>query len=334
MAEHPSGLLIPSAQPGDPGWPEVKAALRADHAVRLYPGAYVVAGAWDTADHDERLRLCCIAAALAHPGRHLAGRAAAVVRGFPLLRPLEAIDLAHAGRHNAGRVTAGAPGAPPVRLRHVRTARAELVDGVACASAGDVMVDLARADAFDEAVAVGDAFLRRGGCVTDLLTGIVSPGGRVRSHAAMEALAVASPYSESPLESKGKAALHRAGIGGWVQQDMLVRVADDKPLGRVDFWFPAAGVVLELDGRVKYDGEFGEPAAVVHRERRREKLLVNEGVPVVRGGFEELDDGSLLAALGRVLGEAPPGGYGAGRVRGFHRHQPLPKSVRGHWDRA
>ncbi len=334
IVAHPGGLLIPSVGDGDPGWPQVQAALRSMRAFRLYRGVYVLSDAWEGSSPDERRRLCCVGAALTHPGRHLTGRAAAVMLGYPLPGPLDAIDLAHGGRHNAGLVVAGHSGAPPIRFRHVRSAERGVVSGVPCATAGEVVVQLARCGDFAGAVAAADGHLRAGGCAVDLLRVAAAGTRRVRSLTAVKAISVASALSESPLESSAKAALVTAGIGGWAQQVTLVRAVDRTPLARVDFWFPAEGVVLELDGAVKYEEAFGGADVVVKRERRREKLLVNEGAQVIRGGFAELDDGSLLRSLDRVLGDAPVGGYAGGRLLAFGRHESLPADVRRNWGRA
>jgi len=73
----------------------------------------------------------------------------------------------------------------------------------------------------------------------------------------------------------------------------------------VDFGWPAAGVVGEFDGRVKYSRLVGPgltPGEVVFREKRREDALRAAGMAVVRWTWEELTNFDPIAArLRRAL---------------------------------
>ena len=97
-------------------------------------------------------------------------------------------------------------------------------------------------------------------------------------------VAVADGHSESPGESLTRLLLASAGLPTPEQQ---VDVYDDAGLvGRVDFLFRAAGVIVEFDGAVKYDGAEGRRALV--REKRREDRLRALGYEVVRLTWADL----------------------------------------------
>ncbi|MDO5670319.1 MAG: hypothetical protein Q4G50_09965 [Corynebacterium sp.] len=50
-------------------------------------------------------------------------------------------------------------------------------------------------------------------------------------------------------------------------------------------------LVLEIDGKSKYNGEYGEdPEKVILDEREREKALQNLGTTVLRTGKKDMDD--------------------------------------------
>lgn len=85
----------------------------------------------------------------------------------------------------------------------------------------------------------------------------------------------------------------RAGLPAPELQHKVCAAADGRFLGEVDFWWRAARLVGEFDGKVKYGrllrpGE--DPGDAVYREKRREDALRDDGNRVTRWGWIDLDD--------------------------------------------
>lgn len=53
-------------------------------------------------------------------------------------------------------------------------------------------------------------------------------------------------------------------------------------------------VILEVDGEIKYSGEFGEASAVISAELRRQRELEAQGWTVIRVRWRELMGEPLL----------------------------------------
>lgn len=122
------------------------------------------------------------------------------------------------------------------------------------------------------------------------------PDGR-GSARARRVLPLASPWSESPMESVLRWLLHEAGLPAPVLQH-VVRDEDGRFLGRADLAWPEQRVLVEFDGDV-------------HRERgvfvadlRRQNALVAAGWTVLR--FSSADvvgrPGYVVAAVRAALG--------------------------------
>jgi hypothetical protein len=73
----------------------------------------------------------------------------------------------------------------------------------------------------------------------------------------------------------------------------------DDPTGRT------AGILGELDGKIKYSGAYGSPADAVYFEKLREDLLRAEGYGVFRFGVADLADPRQVLYRMRVLGLEP-----------------------------
>ena len=77
-----------------------------------------------------------------------------------------------------------------------------------------------------------------------------------------------------------------------------IRDGRGRLVGRVDFLFREQRVVVEFDGRVKYEGADGRDA--LFREKRRVDALRSMGFKVVRLTWRDLDD---PASVARLIGE-------------------------------
>jgi hypothetical protein len=127
---------------------------------------------------------------------------------------------------------------------------------------------------------------------------------------AARAFGLADGRAESPLESRGRLALLAAGLP---RPELQVELHGPRgPVARVDAWYEDAAVAVEFDGRVKYLDPFDgrDPGEVLWREKRREDLVRELGVRVVRLTQEDVlprRRSDLAARLAPLLA-APPAG--------------------------
>ena len=156
-----------------------------------------------------------------------------------------------------------------------------------------------------QAVAFADAALRSG-VDRDAVEAVLADCGRwpgVRRAAA--ALAFADDRAESPLESRCRVWFARQGLPAPSPQ---VRVLDQqgREIARIDFLFREQRTVCEADGRAKYD----DPEAL-WREKRREDLLREQALEVVRATWADGEDG------GRALAERLRRAFARAAARGW-----------------
>jgi hypothetical protein len=249
--------------------------------VRVRPAVYADAVVLAAADPAGRAALRVLAECL-HTGRHLvaAGRTSAQVHGLPVL---------------------GAPGLVLVERKqdrpHHGTGRLVLecdvveVRGAPVLSVPRTVVDVARRDVL-AGVVVADAALRRG-VDRELLLEAVDLSrrwpGRLRAE---EAVHLADPQAESPLESLGRVQMVREGLPAPASQVWITDA--DGPFARVDHCWREHRTVAEADGALKY----ASPADLF-AEKRREDRLREAGWEVVRYTWDDaLRTPRLLA--GRV----------------------------------
>lgn len=141
---------------------------------------------------------------------------------------------------------------------------------------------VAELDGFVAGVVALDAALHQGLTTTDEARAWIRrlrrrPGSGV----IRRVVAVADGLSESPLETRCRLVLTALGYEVLLQVRLVT--VDGVFVARVDLLIPALGVVVEVDGRVKYrlaDGT-GSVEAVVS-ERRRESAVTDLGYAVVR----------------------------------------------------
>lgn len=154
-------------------------------------------------------------------------------------------------------------------------------------------MDVAASRPLLSAVPVIDHVLRAAMATTSDLDGEL---GRLRKGQSKAAIAVrmGSALSESPAESVCRVRFRQLGVPEPVQQHAFHRPGERTAI--VDFWFPEQGVVVEVDGRAKYE----DPAmlddrttADAHwREKQREDFMrsFSEVRAVVRLTWADLMD--------------------------------------------
>ena len=124
-----------------------------------------------------------------------------------------------------------------------------------------------------------------------------------------ELICLSTHHSESPLETLARHQILQAAERGELsgvhtveaQVNFVIRDLDGAIIyARVDLLINGY-IAIELDGRVKTDGTFGDPVAVTLQERHREKELQNLGIIVRRFGWKAVMTGEFLKAIETVL---------------------------------
>jgi hypothetical protein len=174
------------------------------------------------------------------------------------------------------------------------------IHGVRATSPGRTLVDLARTTSHPTAVIAADyALARRLVAPGELALALAAAGHCRGAAAARRALLFADGRSESAGESRTRLVLHQGGLPPPHLQ-VQIYAQDGTFLGRVDLGYPELGVLIEFDGKVKYQQPFrpGQtPAEVVIAEKLREDRLRALGYVVVRFVWSDLADPAGMAAI-------------------------------------
>ena len=222
---------------------------------------------------------------------------AAVVHGLPVF----------AGR--LGRVTVLRTGGghgvvrPLIHARggSIDPADVEVVEGIAVTGLALTAADLARRLPFPEAVMTVDAALRLGARKDDILARLEGGQGCRR---AARAVLFGDSRSESAGESISRAIMQLAGLPiPDLQREVLA--PDGTLLARLDFYWDAADLGGEFDGRTKYTDLVpvgSDAGTVIWREKRRELDVSDLITDLTRWVWPELWDGTMCRRVGRKLG--------------------------------
>lgn len=180
-------------------------------------------------------------------------------------------------------------------LVHVHTAALTddevcLVQGIRTTTIPRTLSDLGRCEELCWAVVALDDALRRSLVDRkDLDALALAAKGLPGAPGLRAAVRLADDASQSAGESLCRVAFHQAGLPDPVLQ---YEVRDAKGLvGRVDLCWPEFRVIVEFDGRVKYDALLrpGErPSDALWREKRREDRLRACGYRVIRVTWDEI----------------------------------------------
>jgi hypothetical protein len=145
------------------------------------------------------------------------------------------------------------------------------------------VLDLCRELPLAEAVVVADSALRRGlVTVEDLVAGLRALPRAVGRGRVTAAVRLVDPRSGSVLESLCRVLLHHAGVPA-PETQLGVLAADGRWIGRVDFAWPEARLVVETDGYA-----FHADRASYRSDRRRGNALVLSGWRVLRFSWEDV----------------------------------------------
>lgn len=159
-------------------------------------------------------------------------------------------------------------------------------------------LDIARAEVLEDAVVALDVLLRRAvvgrGELRDAAAELGSVHGGRRAE---RAVALASPFAESPPESRLRVLLTLAGLPPVPQ--FTVRDGRGDVVARVDLAFPDQKVAIEYDGA--WHAEPGQFA----RDRRRLNRLVAAGWTVIHVTAADMRDPDGVVARVRAAVERP-----------------------------
>lgn len=224
----------------------------------------------------------------------VAGKAAARLWGIGLLHVEREVEVQLPGR---ARVSGRRTWTPGARYRSVILPdRYQTVErGIRVTTRLRCLLDIARHEELDEAVVALDSARRLWPELTvERINRELAEMGTVRNGARFRAaLELSLPHIGSPWETKARLLLLDAALPDIRTIETQVEFRD--PLtGRrylvdilINGW-----LVLEVDGRSKYQGTYGEdPGTVIIDEREREKALQNMGSVILRVGVQELTDG-------------------------------------------
>ena len=264
---------------------ELRRAVTAGELVRVRREAYVASAVWAGANPEERDLLTAVAVARTRPDGALSHHAALALHGLPLWALaadwLDRVCNVRRVTHRRG-----------LALHPSRGLNLQEVDGVPVVSVARAIVRTAVSMGRDCAVVAGDAALHRG-LVTvaeliDEVARLTPHEGRAR---AMDAVMHMDAKAQSVGESRTRLILDDLGLG--YQSQVVIKDREGRFVGQVDFL--VEGVVLEFDGRKKYerdrddeDDAATEPGQVVWLEKRREDAIRREGHPVERVIWDEL----------------------------------------------
>jgi hypothetical protein len=283
-------------------------SVRVGELVRVRRGAYVAARVWADADADERYRLTCLAVARSRPGDVLSHHAALAVHGLPLWdHDSGRIDLLSSVRQAVRR---GA-----VWVHPASGTTGEDVGGLAVVSPARAVVRSALTMGRDCAVVAGDAALRRGLVDrAELLAEVARVSPHEGRRRALEAVLSMDGRAESVGESRTRLVLDDLGLAH--ESQVVITDPDGRFVARVDFL--VNGVVLEFDGRLKYerardeqDEAATDPSEVLWVEKLREDRVRRLGHPFERVVWSELARPGLIGARIRAAS--------ATTVRASHR---------------
>lgn len=242
-------------------------------------GAFADRTEWDAATEWEQHIARMTAAHQRMPGTIVSHASAVVLHRLPWITPVPDRVVLTDTRRTTTQRTRYVDKAPGAGTRVCTT----LVDGLVVTALADTVVDVVLRYDRGRALAVADAAVRRG-VDPSVLSALVQEREPVRAHRrARQVLELARGLSESAGESVTHLALSDAGCAHVVQQHEFRD--GDGPIGRVDFWLPDHGLVVEFDGLAKYR----DPALrggrsadeVVVAEKLREDRL--RALPEVRG---------------------------------------------------
>ncbi len=219
-------------------------------------------------DESIRAAITATAAVLARSDHAIAGRSAAVLHGLPVVRLPDVPEL-----NVRKSTTTGQRRGALVRAAALPACDVADWFGAPVTSVARTVVDLGRQSVAAGLIAADAALHERRIAATQLGAVAERCAGWPGIRSSREAIALADPRSESPLESLIRLLVIRAGLPC---PRLQVEVTGRGWRYRVDLLWPEQRTIVEADGRVKYSDD------ALWREKRRQEHLERAGFRVVR----------------------------------------------------
>jgi len=261
------------------------AAVTAGTLVHPGRGLYAVAHLVDRTSADVWHRHLAAGATLVYPDAVFCCVTAVLAHGLPVW----GCDLTKPSLRRPIHRSTG------VTCFRVRRARGAVVTSEwgPTATVADALVQLAVDHGIEQGVVSADAALRAGLVAQPELTSSIARSTRAPGiHRARSMAAWVSAQRESVGESRCALALEVAGIR--VVPQVEIRDTFGNLVGRVDFLVEGTTVIVEFDGKVKFDS--GDPE-VLWAEKRREDRLRALGYTVVRITWADLERGTAVSKV-------------------------------------
>lgn len=255
--------------------------------VRVARGQFVLREEYAELEADEQAVLRIVAHAGNAPKSVVMGRSAALLWEFPIVDSPALLSGYHV-ELSADRGQSRTSGKAKVTHRQLSAQYETAIEetstefgSVRVTDALTTALDLARWGSVRESVRALDHGLQEEMFTLADIRTRVAEMSRVHGIAEIrQAALLASVGSESPRETDLKLLLHELGLGvPWQQGDIQSR--SGLWIGRVDFFFPEVGLIIEYDGREKYLLDPANPDATRAKEHRQgEKYRINGLVPL------------------------------------------------------
>lgn len=251
---------------------------RAGRLRRLKQGVYVDPTSWQSWEPGERCLAQHIAQVKTRPSGVLSHQSAALWMGAPLLKLPSKVHLTYASFSGNQ-----APGLSLHRGRPEVVAASSYLLGARITSPQQTLLDLALSVPLLEALVAGDFLLRKG------FLGLAEARASLETLQRPKAQRLAqrlSDQSDSPAETIARNLIHDWNLP--LPREQFEIWTPYGKLYRADFAWPEQGVLLEVDGEVKYSGAYGNPQEVIRAEHRRQRELEAAGWRIIRVRWKEL----------------------------------------------
>lgn len=274
---------------------------RRGELVAIRPGVLVEPDALDALRPEARhLLLLRATASMVRPPRAISHASAAAVHGLPFVdTPPGKVQVTDPRRTHADatrllsvHVEADRTGPAPRYAGTPPTMPTEFC-GAHVTALVRTLVDVAATEPALVSVPMLDAALAARRVFSQMLVDELAAAPPNAVNRARVAIEMGSPLSDSPAESVARVRFRQLRTPEPVQQHVFARPGVRRAV--VDFWFPAQGVVVEVDGRAKYGD--GTASAEAHwDEKRREDFIRSfpEVRTVIRFSWADLMDPEVI----------------------------------------
>ncbi|OFU58116.1 hypothetical protein [Corynebacterium sp. HMSC11E11] len=276
---------------------------------RLHPNTYIPTAEWHDLDTTARRRVTHLSAVDSREGMVVVGRSAALAWGLDIFdrspnrdggrsnpknpaAGIDVIELAHPTRRNYQ--TRGA-----IHERKLTWGPEDLrrVEGRLVTSVGATVADVTLRHGFAHGLVTADSALRLGHSQIDLAR---AAGRSANPRMALDVVACASRFADSAAESLMRAQIIKAGLPA-PELQLRVFSADGLFIGCVDLAYRGLLAMIEVHGKGKFLGVYGDSDERSFYEWKRESELLDEGLAVLRVTWEQIMSGEALRRVREFL---------------------------------